>query len=76
MEDGPLCAGGAGGVGADLKDHSCSFTAAAHALDDPRKIETPDDSLGYGEDGIQSVCMIQESVLFVVTVMRDENICR
>jgi uncharacterized DUF497 family protein len=61
---------------ANLAKHGISFTAAARALDDPRKIETLDDSLDYGEDRIQSICMIQENVLFGVTVMRDETVCR
>ena len=61
---------------ANLAKHGISFTAAARALDDPRKIETLDDSLDHGEDRIQSICIIQESVLFVITVMRDENVCR
>ena len=30
----------------------------------------------YGEERIQSLCMDRENVLFVVTVMPDENICR
>jgi uncharacterized protein len=61
---------------ANLAKHGISFTAAARALDDPRKIETLDDSIDYGEDRIQSICMVQENVLFVVTVIRGENVCR
>jgi uncharacterized DUF497 family protein len=53
---------------ANLCKHGISFTAAARALDDPRKLETLDDSLDYGEDRIQSIRVIQESVLFVITV--------
>jgi uncharacterized DUF497 family protein len=52
------------------------FHGAAQALDDPRKIETVDDRFDYGEERIQSLCMGRGEVLFVVTVMPDENICR
>ena len=56
--------------------HGISFTAAARALEDPRKIEIIDDRFDYKEDRIQSLCMDQGKVLFVVTVMPDENVCR
>jgi uncharacterized DUF497 family protein len=56
---------------------SISFTAAARALeDDPRKIEVPDDRFDYDEERIRSLCMDRGKVLFVVTIMPDENICR
>lgn len=61
---------------ANLAKHGISFTAAARALDDPRKIEILDDRLDCGEDGIQSICLLQANVLFVVIVIRDENVCR
>jgi len=61
---------------ANLVKHGISFTAAARALEDPRKIEILDDRFDYGEERIQSLCMDQREVLFVVTVMPDENICR
>jgi uncharacterized DUF497 family protein len=54
-----------------------SFTAAARALeDDPRKIEILDDRFDYNEERIQSLCMDRGKVLFVVTVMAEENVCR
>ena len=57
--------------------HGISFTAAARALeDDPRKIEILDDRFDYGEERIQNLCMDRGKVLFVVTVMPDENVCR
>lgn len=61
---------------ANLAKHGISFTAAARALEDPRKIEILDDRFDYGEERIQSLCMDRGEVLFVVTVMPDENICR
>ena len=61
---------------ANLAKHGISFTAAARALEDPRKIETLDDRFDYGEERIQSLCIDHGNVLLVVTVMPDENICR
>ncbi len=56
--------------------HGISFTAAVRALEDPRKIEIVEDRFDYNEDRIQSLCMDRGKVLFVVTVMPDENVCR
>jgi uncharacterized protein len=56
--------------------HGISFTAAARALEDPHKIEILDDRFDYNEDRIQSLCMERGKVLFVVTVIADENVCR
>jgi uncharacterized protein len=56
--------------------HGISFTAAARALEDPRKIEILDDRFDYNEDRIQSLCMDRGTVLLVVTVMPDDNVCR
>jgi hypothetical protein len=61
---------------ANLRTHGISFTAAARALEDPRKIEMLDDRFDYGEERIQTLGMDRGEVLFVVTVMPDENICR
>lgn len=61
---------------ANLANHGISFTAAAQALEDPRRIEILDDRFDYGEERIQCLCMDRGEVLFVVTVMPDENICR
>jgi uncharacterized DUF497 family protein len=60
----------------NLAKHGISFTAAARALEDPRKIEILDDRFDYGEERIQSLCMDRGTVLLVVTVVPDENICR
>jgi uncharacterized DUF497 family protein len=61
---------------ANFAKHGISFTAAARALEDPRKIELLDDRFDYDEERIQSLCIDQGTVLFVVTVMPDENVCR
>jgi uncharacterized DUF497 family protein len=61
----------------NLAKHGISFTAAARALeDDPRKIEILDDRFDYGEERIQNLCMDRGKVLFVVSIMPDENVCR
>jgi uncharacterized protein len=61
---------------ANLAKHGISFTAAARALEDPCKIELLDDRFDYGEERIQSLCIDRGTVLFVVTVMPEENLCR
>jgi uncharacterized protein len=61
---------------ANLAKHGISFTAAARALEDPRKIEMLDDRFDYLEERIQSLCIDRGTVLFVVTVMPEENLCR
>ena len=78
---GSLCGGeyewDAAEAAANLVKHGISFTAAARGLDhDPRKIETLDDWFDHGEERVQSLCMDRGKILFVVTAMRDENICR
>jgi uncharacterized DUF497 family protein len=61
---------------ANLTKHDVSFTAAARALEDPRKVEVIDLRFDYGEERIQSLCMDRGEVLFVVTAIPDENVCR
>jgi uncharacterized DUF497 family protein len=61
---------------ANLAKHGISFTAAARALEDPRKIEILDDRFDYAEERIQNICMERGNVLLVVTVAPDENVCR
>ena len=61
---------------ANFGKHGISFTAAARALEDPRKIEILDDRFDYGEERLQSLCIHRGTVLAVVTVLLEENICR
>lgn len=61
---------------ANLAKHGISFTAAARSLEDPRKIEVLDDRFDYGEERTQSLCMHRGEILFIVTAMSDEYICR
>jgi uncharacterized DUF497 family protein len=60
----------------NLVKHGVSFTAAARALEDPHKLEFIDDRFDYGEERIQSLCTDRRRVLLVVTVMRDDKVCR
>jgi uncharacterized DUF497 family protein len=60
----------------NLAKHEVSFTAAARALEDPREIEILGDRFDYDEERVQSLCMDRVIILFVVTVMVDENIYR
>jgi uncharacterized DUF497 family protein len=39
----------------NLRKHGISFTAAARALEDPRKVEILDDRFDYDEERIQSL---------------------
>ncbi|MBV8565376.1 MAG: BrnT family toxin [Methylobacteriaceae bacterium] len=61
---------------ANVAKHQISFTAAARALEDPRRIDIIDDRFDYDEERVQSLCMFQGTVLFVVTAAPDENVCR
>jgi uncharacterized DUF497 family protein len=61
---------------ANLTKHGIDFTSAARALEDPRKIEMLDDRFDYCEERIQSLCMYRGTILFVVTVLLEENVCR
>ena len=61
---------------ANLAKHGISFTAAARALEDPGKVEILDDRFEYGEERIQNLCLYREEVLFVVTAVQEEDVCR
>ena len=61
---------------AHLAKHGISFTAAARALEDPRKVEVLDDRFEYGEERIQNLCLHRGTVLFIITVLPDEDVCR
>jgi putative transcriptional regulator len=63
-----------GKAATNFAKHGISFTVAARALEDPRKIEILDDRFNYNEDRIQSLCMNRGRVPFIVTVMPDENV--
>jgi uncharacterized DUF497 family protein len=58
---------------ANLAKHGIDFLDAIGALTDPKRIEEIDDAIAYGEARIG---MTRGAVLFVVTTMRDEMVCR
>ena len=61
---------------ANAAKHGVSFDDAADALDDPWKVERFDDRFDYGEERIQTVGMDGIRFLFVISVMRGDNLCR
>jgi uncharacterized DUF497 family protein len=60
----------------NVAKHGIAFSAAARALDDPRRIEWLDDRFDYGQDRVLNLCMDRAVVLFVVTTMRSDDLCR
>jgi len=61
---------------ANFVRHDTSFRAAARGLADTRKVERIDDRFDYGEERIQTLCMDRGHILFVVTVVRGNDVCR
>jgi uncharacterized DUF497 family protein len=61
---------------ANLAKHGVDFADAIGALADPNRIEDIDDSLTYGEERTRTIGMTRGNILFVVTTMRDEDLCR
>jgi uncharacterized DUF497 family protein len=59
---------------ANLAKHGVDFVDAIGALLDPNRIENIDDS--YGEERTRTIGMTRGNILFVVTTMRDEELCR
>ena len=56
--------------------HGIDFPDAIGALLDPYRIEDIDNRFAYGEERIRTIGMSRGNVLFVVTTMRDETLCR
>jgi uncharacterized DUF497 family protein len=61
---------------ANFAKHGISFTAAALALEDPQRIEILDERFEYDEERVQNLCLYRATVLFVVTVVISQNVCR
>lgn len=61
---------------ANLAKHGIDFLDAIGALADPHRIEDIDDGFAYGEERINTIGMTRGNVLFVVTTLRDEQLCR
>ena len=59
---------------ANLAKHGVDFVDAIAALLDPNRIENIDDSCG--EERTRTIGMTRGNILFVVTTMRDEELCR
>jgi len=60
---------------ANLAKHGVDFVDAIGALADPNRIEDIDDSVAY-EERTRTIGMTYGHILFVVTTMRDEDLCR
>ncbi|MBF0562730.1 MAG: BrnT family toxin [Alphaproteobacteria bacterium] len=61
---------------ANRAKHGIDFLDAIGALIDPRRLEEVDDSMAYGEERIRTIGMTKGNVLFVVTTMRGDDLCR
>ncbi len=61
---------------ANLAKHGVDFVDAIGALADPNRIEDIDDSVDYGEERTRTIGMTRGNILFVVTTMRDKDLCR
>jgi uncharacterized protein len=61
---------------ANIVKHGIDFLDAIGALIDPHRLEDVDDSLDHGEERTRTIGMALGRILFVVTTMREENLCR
>jgi uncharacterized DUF497 family protein len=61
---------------ANFAKHGVGFTAAARALEDPRRLELVDDRYDYSEERIQTLGMNRGRILFVVSTMPEQDVCR
>jgi uncharacterized DUF497 family protein len=59
-----------------MAKHGVDFVDAIGDLADPNRIEDIDDRVTYGEERTRTIGMTRGNILFVVTTMRDEDICR
>jgi uncharacterized protein len=58
------------------RKHGVDFMDAIPALADPNRLEEIDERFIYGEERIQTIGMAYGCILFVVTTMPGEGICR
>jgi uncharacterized DUF497 family protein len=61
---------------ANRRKHGVDFVDAIEALEDPNRIEEIDHQFEYDEERTQVIGMAQGNVLFVITTLRHEDICR
>jgi uncharacterized DUF497 family protein len=57
----------------NLRKHRVGFEEASRVFLDPRRIETFDDRLAYGEDRWITIGLVEPAVLVVVYTARGEN---
>ena len=60
----------------NLRQHGVDFRDAIPALEDPNRLEQIDDRSDYPEERTQVIGMSQGAILFVVTTMRGDDLCR
>jgi uncharacterized DUF497 family protein len=60
----------------NVAKHGIDFLDTIDALTDPHRVEDVDDGFASGEERMRTIGMTRGSILFVVTTMRDENLCR
>lgn len=60
----------------NLRRHGVGFDVAIQAVEDPNRLEEIDERFDYGEVRTMVIGMATGQVLFVVTTLRGEDICR
>jgi uncharacterized DUF497 family protein len=60
----------------NLLKHGVDFLDAIEAVLDPNRLEDVDNTSDYGEERLTVIGMAHGRVLFVVTTLRDEDVCR
>jgi uncharacterized DUF497 family protein len=58
------------------RKHGVDFAEAILALEDPNRLEDVDSEIVHGEERIRVIGMGRDRVLFVVTTLHDEELCR
>jgi uncharacterized DUF497 family protein len=60
----------------NLLKHGVDFVDAIEAVLDPNRLEEVDTTSGNGEERLRMIGMAQGRVLFVVTTLRNGDVCR
>lgn len=60
----------------NIAKHGIDFRDAIGALIDPHRLEDIDEGTASSEERIRTIGMTRGRILFVVTTMREENLCR
>ena len=61
---------------ANRRRHGVAFLDAIGALEDPNRLEAVDARFAYGEERVQTIGIVGDVVLFVVTTRRGDDRCR